>query len=253
MNQWVSFDEIRSKVSIEDILNHYALEMRKTRGELKGRCPFPDHEDQRASFSANCEKNIFQCFGCKKSGNLIDLVAFMEGVAIREAALLIQEWFQVRSDADSTASHSNRQSQKAAETTVVENKPLTFQLQLDPDHAYLKDRGLKIETASEFGLGYCSRGLMKDRIAIPIHNESADRVAYAGRWPGEPPDDVEKYVLPPGFHKSQVLFNLHRARQLAGKKRELIVVEGFFTVFNFWQAGVYNVVALMGSSLGDKQ
>ena len=96
---------------------------------------------------------------------------------------------------------------------------------------------------------------MKNRIAIPIHNdnESAELVAYAGRWPGEPPDDVEKYVLPPGFHKSQVLYNFHRARQLGEVKRELIVVEGFFTVFNFWQAGVSNVVALMGSSLGAKQ
>ncbi len=31
-----------------------------------------------------------------------------------------------------------------------------------------------------FGLGSASRGLMKGRIAIPIHNENGELVAYAG-------------------------------------------------------------------------
>ena len=95
MPEWVSFDEIKSKVSIEDILNHYGVKLRQRRNELTGLCPFPDHDDTRASFSANTIKNVFQCFSCKKSGNVLHLVAYMEGVEIREAGLLLQEWFQI--------------------------------------------------------------------------------------------------------------------------------------------------------------
>lgn len=112
------------------------------------------------------------------------------------------------------------------------NQPLTFTLKnLNPKHPYLKERGLNKETVHHFGLGHCSRGLMKERIAIPINNEQGELVAYAGRYAGEPPEDEEKYLLPPGFGKSQVLFNLDQARELA-TDQGLIVVEGFFDVFN---------------------
>jgi DNA primase len=53
------------------------------------------------------------------------------------------------------------------------------------------------------------------------------------------------------LRKSLILFNLHRAREHAAEG--LIVVEGFFTVCEFWQRGRKNVVALMGSSLSPEQ
>lgn len=53
------------------------------------------------------------------------------------------------------------------------------------------------------------------------------------------------------FHKSQELFLLHRARHSG--YNEVIVVEGFFDAAKVWQAGHRNVVALMGSSLSERQ
>jgi len=44
---------------------------------------------------------------------------------------------------------------------------------------------------------------------------------------------------------------VHRAREHA--REGLIVVEGFFTVCEFWQRGRKNVVALMGSSMSREQ
>ena len=93
----------------------------------------------------------------------------------------------------------------------LSNAPLTFVLKVDPDHPYLRERGLADETVAHFGLGYAPRGLMKGRIAIPIHNEKGELIAYAGRWPGDPPEGEPKYKLPPGFKKHLVLYNLHRA------------------------------------------
>src|SRR5688500_11166227 len=61
-----------------------------------------------------------------------------------------------------------------------------------------------------------------------------------------------KYKLPPGFHKSLVVFNLHGARDYATDSG-LIVVEGFFDCLKVWQAGMLNVVALMGSTMSDEQ
>ena len=54
--------------------------------------------------------------------------------------------------------------------TIV-NAPLDFSLKnLDPDHPYLSGRGFTKETIEKFELGFCSRGLMKDRVAIPLRD-----------------------------------------------------------------------------------
>jgi DNA primase len=124
---------------------------------------------------------------------------------------------------------------------------------LDPEHAYLQERGFSPETIAAFGVGMCTgKGITAGRIAIPIHNELGELVAYAVRWPGIPPEGDGKYKLPMGFHKSLVVYNLHRAREHA-KSAGLIVVEGFFDAMRLWQAGFPNVVALMGSALSEAQ
>jgi DNA primase len=54
-----------------------------------------------------------------------------------------------------------------------------------------------------WNVGFCTgKGIMAGRVAIPIHNEQGELVAYAGRWTGDPPDGEGKYKLPTGFHKS---------------------------------------------------
>jgi len=114
---------------------------------------------------------------------------------------------------------------------------------------------LKLETIIDFGLGYFTgeKGMMVGHIVIPIHNVKGELVAYAGRWPGEPPDkDTPKYKFPPHFKKMQELFNLDRAsKEPAGKP--LVIVEGFFDVIKLHQHGYRKVVAIMGNTMSAAQ
>lgn len=251
--EWVNFKDIKEKVSIEDILSHYNLleGLRRKGNELIGYCPIHDKNHyNKNSFSVNTEKNIWHCFSCGAGGNILDFVASMEDVDIRQAGLLMKKWFKIASQKDEKMDKKERGGKKEGVNKEV-NKPLTFKLKnLDYDHPYLKERGIKKETIKEFGLGYCKRGILKDRIAIPIHNEKEELVAYAGRYPGDPPEEESKYTFPPNFKKSLILFNLNRVE---GEEKELILVEGFFDVFNLWQAGVKNAVGLMGTSLTEEQ
>jgi DNA primase len=52
-------------------------------------CPFPDHSDNSPSFGINTEKGIFQCFGCGRKGNFINLIALIEEVPIAQAIKII--------------------------------------------------------------------------------------------------------------------------------------------------------------------
>jgi DNA primase len=275
--KWVSFEEVKSRVSMHDVLAHYRLmqgtveKPSKHGAELRLRCPF--HEDKTPSLSINAETGKFHCFGCHaKGGDIFDFVVAKEEITAgertqnrRKAALLLQDWFGIES-ATPRAPHTKAPVESSAPVEDVTpadeapqepvNPPLKFTFKhLDTRHSYLtQDRGLKEATIDVFGLGYHSgRGIMHNRICIPIHDEQGELVAYAGRWPADAgwPDGSQKYALPAGFRKSNVLFNLHRAREHATDG--LIVVEGFFTVFEFWERGRKNVVALMGSSMSAEQ
>ena len=280
---WVSFDDIKAQASIEQILAHYDLlsSMKPKGKQLVGHCPF--HENGNPSFKVTPDRGIWHCFGCDIGGDVIDLVRYQEGFTEgkraadrRKAALLIAEWYGIESkrpappsgrkaktstetrdaapQVEEEPAREREEAAAASGTETLVNPPLAFELKnLDADHAYLRERGLTEETIAAFGLGYFGgKGTMRGRIAIPIHDETGEHLlAYAGRWPGDPPEDEPKYKLPANFRKALVVYNLHRAREHAGEG--LIVVEGFWSVFELWQKGRRNVVAVMGSSVSAEQ
>jgi len=259
MNQkksWINYKELKRKITIKEILEHYGLlvSMRQRKDELIGLCPF--HKESNPSFRVSLTKNAYRCFGCKAKGNILNFVQQKESVELREAGFLIAQWFGLDKNTPPTiktdSSPQEKEGGSGEPMAKEENVPLKFALKLDPAHPYIKERGLERETVDNFGLGYCTRGLLKGRIAIPIHNQAGEIVAYAGRWPGNPPAGEDKYKLPPGFKKQKVLFNLHRVVKET-REGKIIVVEGFFDCFHVWQLGYKNVVALMGSVLSPDQ
>src|SRR5260370_31796512 len=103
MSTWIDFKELRKKLDFKAVLQHYGVELKlKANGnQHQGFCPLPTHDGQKrsASFSANLEKNIWQCFGCGAKGNVIDFAARMEGLNpekgddFRKAALSLMNCF----------------------------------------------------------------------------------------------------------------------------------------------------------------
>ncbi len=146
--------------------------------------------------------------------------------------------------------------------SVVVNAPLDFMLKdLDPKHPYLRDRGFQPDTIEYFGLGFCARGLMQGRVAIPIHDVADNLVGYAGRLVSDAAVDEEhpKYLFPAPrergnrrmeFHKSELLYNANR---LFWPMADIVVVEGFPSVWWLTQWGWPDVVSVMGSTVSHAQ
>lgn len=275
---FIDFGAVKAAVSFQQVLEHYGFtaEMRSTRNGdgLEGACPIHPGTGKDI-FKVTLSKNCWFCHNsaCKCGGNHLDFVAKMENCNAHEAALKLDQWFDlglvgksesrpqqpptVSSTPQTTSSPSpiSEMSERLQEAPddSGENVPLSFKLEnLKSDHAYLTERGLTPETVELFGLGFCAKGTMSGRVVIPIKNAQGELVGYCGRWPGQAPDERPKYKLPNGFKKSIEIFNLDRALS-EQQGLPLIVVEGFFDVMKLWQMGYPRAVSLMGSSLSEAQ
>jgi len=264
--RWIDFTALKREVSMRDVLARYGLFdglREKKPGKLVGACPIHGGKNG-TSFNVDTEKNVFHCFSQCGGGNILDLVMKIEQCSIREAGEKLADWFglkferQRRGATPEVATSAEPKEATASHTSARDeapgvNPPLERPLKdLNADHPYLVTRGLTVPTIKTFGIGFCTRGLMRGRIAIPIHDERGELVAYAGRAIDAATAETKgKYRLPEGFKKSFVLFNLHRAKEHS--ERGLVVVEGFFDCFKVHQAGVPNVVALLGSTLSEQQ
>jgi len=274
---FVDFKAIKAAITMEQVLEHYGIldKFKSGTDSLTGPCPIHGGSNP-TQFRVSISKNIWHCFSeCKHGGNVLDFIAKKEDVSIHAAAVKAIEWFNLDPEAMSADSAKEAGAEPEGKAPAVEapkpaakkpaappapvekgapNAPLKFRLdKLVREHPYLlEQRGLTLETIIDFGLGFCSKGMMADRIAIPIHNVKGEVVAYAGRFPGDPGENNPKYKLPQGYRKSQELFNIDKAIKEPADK-PLVIVEGFFDAIKLYQNGYKKVVALMGSTLSAAQ
>jgi DNA primase len=302
---FVSFKAVKQAVSMAQVLDRYGLAKTlapRGKDSLTGPCPI-HHGANPTQFRVSPSKNIWNCFGGCPGGNVLDFVAQMEKVDIRQAAILLSEWFslaiegkpkqrdqraawpsagmsqkevapvaegpqggpvapsratppseEVPRQVGATAREEPPQAQELA--VITANAPLPFAglKNLDGEHESLERMGITRQTADYFGAGYCRKGMMKDRLAIPIHNPKGELLAYAGRAVGEGTAATELYKYPPAFRRDLEVYNLNRAfwsDQIEGEG--VIVVPDFLDVFAIYEAGYDNAVALMGSELSEAQ
>src|SRR3954451_19767477 len=154
---------------------------------------------------------------------------------------------------------------------------------------YLAERGLEKEVLERFHVGYApvagdkliqqaakagfsaddlvAAGLarrrggrvddgFRARIIFPLANQRGHVFAFAGR--ARRPYDKPKYLNTAeneavGVVKGDLLYGRHEARAAAMKTGRFVVVEGYTDVLALHQAGVPECVAIMGTSLTDRQ
>ncbi len=278
----LDFTAIRNDTGFQAVLDYYQLRPERPGDkQVKINCPF--HDDASPSCSINIEKGIFNCFGCTAEGNVLDFIAGMEDVGEKGTFKAAQKALEIigasvddyrKNCHENSKPKTGRKRAKAAKPARKSSKPvksskngvsdasddekmpttnpvLDISLTLDREHEFLASRKVSSELAAEFGIGHCRTGIMKNRIAVPIHNAAGELVAYSGRWADDDiPDDQIKYKLPKGFNKSLELFNLHRA--IAMGMTYIVIVEGYWSTLRLHAAGV-PTVALMGTSISKAQ
>jgi DNA primase len=278
-------EEVRTRADIVEVIGTQ-VRLRRAGRNFVGLCPF--HDEKTPSFSVNAERGFFHCFGCGAGGTVFDFVMRAEGLTFGEALQSLARRYGVTLPAypggDGAAPPNEREAfiranQTAAEfyTHVLWN---THDGGLGRD--YLKGRGITLETAGAFMIGFAparpanlaaalhKRGLIeaglklglvkKDgsgtvydmfraRLMFPIRDVQGRVIAFGGRVLDQ---RLPKYINSAEsslYSKARALYGVFEARQAIAKADRAIVVEGYIDAIAIWQAGFKEAVASLGTSL----
>ena len=279
-------DQLKSQVRIEDVVGEYVKLRKSGPSRYMGLCPF--HNEKTPSFTVHVVHQFYKCFSCGAGGDVVKFVMEKEGLSFWEALKQLAERYGIPLPKRSQYSdEDSRQRGSAFEMHEMAQEAFRANLESaagETARAYLARRGVTPETIAQFGLGYAERsgqalvrmfgkrnfpsaqmeqsGLVgkrddgsfydrfRNRLMFPIHNESGKIIGFGGRALSA--DDTPKYLNSPEtaiYKKSQVLYNLHRAKETIRKQDRVILVEGYMDAIGVTAAGVANVVASCGTSL----
>lgn len=129
-------------------------------------------------------------------------------------------------------------------------------------------KGFSREAIEACGLFYAQRGIdpqrmgyrFRGRLMIPIRDHQGRVAAFTARQleltPQDDPSREAKYVNSPEtpvFHKSNLLFNLDRARMEAKPDTPFLMVEGQLDAIRCWSVGLTTAVAPQGTGITEAQ
>ena len=81
-------DEIRARSNIVEVINSY-VPLKKRGADYWAACPF--HHEKTPSFKVSAERQLYYCFGCKKTGNVFHFVQERENVDFIGAVRLLAQ------------------------------------------------------------------------------------------------------------------------------------------------------------------
>ena len=284
-------EEVRSRADIVEIVGAH-VRLRRAGRNFVGLCPF--HNEKTPSFSVNAERGFFHCFGCGAGGSVFNFIMRVEGLTFPEAVRSLARKYGVTLPEHDQSGPAAGEREAMLKASEVAAEFFAHVLWNSTDGAlardYLKSRGISVETARAFMIGFAPsrpaslakalerRGLrdagvkvglvrkdgdgaydmFRARVMFPIRDAQGRVLAFGGRVLDA---RLPKYINSPEsplYSKARTLYGLFEARQAissnaaAGKDRA-ILVEGYFDVIALWQAGFKEVVAGCGTALTVEQ
>lgn len=277
-------EEIKSRLSIEDVISEYVALKRAGRN-FKGLSPFGD--EKTPSFMVSPEKQIWHDFSSGKGGNVFSFVMEMEGLDFKGALELLARKAGVDLDQFGSRGPSNTKLKERL-YELLELAAKFYQVQFSKnktalDYA-LKQRKLSKVTALQFRLGYAPNNgtalidflkkqkfteeeikkaglsaqrykgasdMFRGRLMVPLQDAQGKVIGFTARLLDDQPD-APKYINTPQtllYDKSRHIYGLHLAKDQIRKQTFAVLVEGNLDVIASHQAGVANVVATAGTAL----
>lgn len=280
-----SVAEIKMRLPIEQLVAQYCQLTKKGRNFV---CICPFHNDSHPSFIVSPDKGIGYCFACRSGGDIFSFYQKIEGCDFPQAIRELAEKTGVKIETLRSPGAVTKKNEKdrVRECLHVALRLYRDRLKDSPGALeYLRDRAVPPEQIVQFEIGVApdsfsemyeellkhgfSRqeilaaglGIQKElqeeriydrfrnRLMFPIHDSQGNLVGFGGRTLG---DDDAKYINSSEgilFHKSEILYGMHHAKDAIREKGKALLVEGYFDVLACHMVGASHAVATCGTAL----
>lgn len=279
-------NKIKYSSDIVDVISDYVI-LKKSGNNYFGLCPF--HTEKTPSFAVDPSKQIFHCYGCKTSGDVISFLMQIESISFVDAANKLSMRYGIIISSDNKTHNKAKEEYSKKEKMLEINKTaLSFYIEnLKEERAvdarkYLLNRNINREVSDEFSIGYADSqwnsllnlfkkkridldlaektGLIinkngrfydrfRNRIMFPVFNIRKEVIGFGGRVLD---DSKPKYLNSPEsilFDKKKTLYGIEKAKECSRKAGEIFIVEGYTDVISLFKHGILNSVATLGTAL----
>ena len=255
-------------------------------GTAKGLSPFVN--ERTPSFVVSNVKMIWKDFASGRAGkSVIDFIQAYKNLDFPEAVKLACEVLNIpiAYEKETEEQREKRQKKKTLKEIISSVKEIYKENLPKLSHAqkYMQERAFSQELLEDFEIGYALAGMyevlkergqvsegvaigvlkayqnggyydfFKGRIIFPISDKHGHCVGFGGRvLPSEAKEGAPKYLNSPEsevFHKSELLYGFHLARNSMAQCGEVYLVEGYTDVMRMHQIGLRNCVATLGTAL----
>ena len=275
-------EKIKEENDIVDIISE-SVRLKKAGRSFSGLCPF--HNEKSPSFSVSQEKQIYKCFGCGESGNVITFVMKNKNMNFIDAVKYLADRANILLEDEKRVNPTAKKKELLYKVNVEAGRFFFSNLRSNKmAMEYFLNRGIRQETIKRFGLGYAKdswnsllfhlrklgfsenilleAGLVltsektgnkydrfRNRVMFPVFDYRGKVIGFGGRVLD---DSKPKYLNSPEtlvFQKGTNLYGLNFAIKSNMKERYFIIVEGYMDLISLHQHGITNVVASLGTAL----
>lgn len=281
-------DQVIAANDIVSVIGEH-VHMKRSGSGYMGLCPF--HSEKSPSFSVSPGKQVYHCFGCGESGNVVTFVMKYENATFQEALKILADRAGIKLPEVQYSEESKKKNEQRDRLFAINKDAATYYFRLlrSPRGRrgmdYFRQRQLSDETLNRFGLGFADgadsdlvaylrkrgyadedillsgvaafdekRGLHDkfwNRVMYPIMDVTNRVIGFGGRVMG---DGKPKYLNSPEtpiFDKSHNLYGLNLAKR--SRCGYFILCEGYMDVIAMHQAGFSQAVASLGTSFTEGQ
>jgi DNA primase len=274
-------EKIKESNDIVDVISD-SVKLKRAGRNYMGLCPF--HREKTPSFSVLSDKQIYKCFGCGETGNVITFVMKNRNLPFVEALHFLGDRVNITIESRNDSDKGYNDQKNKLYSINVEAARFFFgnlsKMSFAKD--YFIRRGISENTIRRFGLGFSmdsfnsllqhlkrkgfseldilSAGLIiknekgniydrfRNRAMFPVFDYRGRVIGFGGRVLD---DSKPKYLNSPEtaiFHKGINLYGLNFAIK-QNNDRMFIIVEGYMDCISLHQYGITNAVASLGTAL----
>jgi DNA primase len=280
-------EKVKEQNDIVDVISE-SVRLKRSGRNFSGLCPF--HNEKTPSFSVSQDKQIYKCFGCGESGNVISFVMKNKNMPFVEAVKYLADRANITIESEQGRISPTAKKREILYKVNVEAARFFYSNLKNTREAkeYFLNRGIKEETIKKFGLGFAKdswnnlilhlrklgfrddllleAGLVstsertgnkydrfRNRVIFPVFDYRGKVIGFGGRVLD---DSKPKYLNSPEtlvFQKGTNLYGLNFAIKSKMQDRYFIMVEGYMDLITLHQYGITNVVASLGTALTTNQ